>query len=55
MVYSAFHVEPESYLERNPFSRGEGNWMTWDGRLDNRDDLLLLVKDHLQDDTQMSP
>jgi asparagine synthase (glutamine-hydrolysing) len=51
MVYRAFHVEPESYLERQPFVSPRGNWMTWDGRLDNRDDLLLLVKDHLQDDT----
>lgn len=51
MVYRAFHVEPESYLERQPFVSPRGNWMTWDGRLDNRDDLLLLVKDHLQEDT----
>lgn len=51
MVHRAFHVEPESYLERQPYVSPRGNWMTWDGRLDNRDDLLLLVKDHLQDDT----
>jgi len=51
MVYRAFHVEPESYLERQPYVSARGNWLTWDGRLDNRDDLLLLVKDHLQDDT----
>jgi asparagine synthase (glutamine-hydrolysing) len=51
MVYRAFHVEPESYLERQPYVSARGNWMTWDGRLDNRDELLLLVKDHLQDDT----
>jgi asparagine synthase (glutamine-hydrolysing) len=51
MVYRAFHVEPESYLERQPYVSPRGNWMTWDGRLDNRDDLLLLVKDHLQGDT----
>jgi asparagine synthase (glutamine-hydrolysing) len=51
MVYRAFHVEPESYLETQPYVSPRGNWMTWDGRLDNRDDLLLLVKDHLEDDT----
>lgn len=51
MVHRAFHVEPESYLERQPYLSTRGNWMTWDGRLDNRDRLLLLVKDHLQDDT----
>lgn len=51
MVHRAFHVEPESYLERQPYVSRNGYWMTWDGRLDNRDDLLLLVKDHLQDDT----
>jgi asparagine synthase (glutamine-hydrolysing) len=51
MVHRAFHVEPESYLERQPHLSPRGNWMTWDGRLDNRDDLLLLVKEHLQGDT----
>jgi asparagine synthase (glutamine-hydrolysing) len=51
MLHRAFHVEPESYLERQPLLSARGNWMTWDGRLDNRDDLLLLVKDQLQDDT----
>jgi asparagine synthase (glutamine-hydrolysing) len=51
MVYRAFRVEPESYLETQPYVSPRGNWMTWDGRLDNRDDLLLLVKDQLEDDT----
>jgi hypothetical protein len=51
MAHRAFYVEPESYLERQPYVSPNGNCMTWDGRLDNRDDLLLLVKGHLQDDT----
>jgi asparagine synthase (glutamine-hydrolysing) len=51
MVYRAFHIEPESYIERQPYVSPRGNWMTWDGRLDNRENLLLLVKDHLQGDT----
>jgi asparagine synthase (glutamine-hydrolysing) len=51
MVYRAFTFDPLSRQERQPYCSPGGNWSTFDGRLDNRDDLLLLVKDHLQDDT----
>jgi asparagine synthase (glutamine-hydrolysing) len=39
MLYRAFHTTPESYLERQPYTFANGKVITWDGRLDNRDDL----------------
>ncbi len=43
MVYRAFHTTLESRLERQPYISARGNIITWDGRLDNRDDLLPLL------------
>jgi asparagine synthase (glutamine-hydrolysing) len=40
MTYSAFHTTPESRLERQPYVTDWGDVITWDGRLDNRDDLI---------------
>src|SRR5258705_6626257 len=40
MVYGAFHTTLESRFERQPYKSPNGNVITWDGRLDNRDDLL---------------
>jgi len=40
MVHRALHVTPEDALEQQPFISRRGNVMTWDGRLDNREDLL---------------
>ena len=39
MVYRAFHTTPESRIEHQPYSSRRGNVITWDGRLDNRDEL----------------
>ena len=39
LVYCAFHTTPESLLERQPHSSRSGNVITWDGRLDNREEL----------------
>src|SRR5882762_7817945 len=39
MIYRAFHTNKESRLERQPYVSKRGNVMTWDGRLDNRDEL----------------
>lgn len=39
MVYRAFHTTPESCIEHQPYSSRRGNVITWDGRLDNRDEL----------------
>lgn len=51
MVHRALHVTPEDCLERQPFVSERGNVMTWDGRLDNREDLLLQLWRDLRDDT----
>jgi asparagine synthase (glutamine-hydrolysing) len=40
MAYRAFDTTPESCLERQPHLTGSGKVITWDGRLDNRDDLI---------------
>lgn len=40
MVYRAFHTTAESRLERQPYVTDRGNVITWDGRLDNRDELI---------------
>jgi len=39
MIYRAFHTNRESRLERLPYVSKRGNVMTWDGRLDNREEL----------------
>src|SRR5882724_1788890 len=39
MVYRAFHTTPESRLEHQPYRSARGNVITWDGRLDNRNEL----------------
>lgn len=40
MTYRAFHTTLESRLERQPYVTDCGNVITWDGRLDNRDELI---------------
>src|SRR5215213_3239888 len=39
MSYRAFHTNRESRLEAQPLVSREGHLLTWNGRLDNRDDL----------------
>jgi asparagine synthase (glutamine-hydrolysing) len=51
MVHRALHVTPEDRLEHQPHVSARGNVMTWDGRLDNRADLLLQLWRELRDDT----
>lgn len=51
MVHRALHVTPEDALEQQPFTSQRGNVMTWDGRLDNREDLLGLLWHDLDQDT----
>jgi asparagine synthase (glutamine-hydrolysing) len=43
MVYSAFHTTLESRLEQQPHRSATGQVLTWDGRLDNRDELIALL------------
>jgi asparagine synthase (glutamine-hydrolysing) len=50
IAYCAFHTTVESRLERQPHRSAPGIVITWDGRLDNRDDLISQVSDELTDD-----
>jgi asparagine synthase (glutamine-hydrolysing) len=40
MSYRAYHTSRESRLEVQPLVSREGHMLTWNGRLDNRDDLI---------------
>lgn len=48
MVYRAFHTCRESRLERQPVVSPQGCLLVWDGRLDNREELLGLLSDELK-------
>lgn len=48
MVYRAFHTTRESRLETQPLiSPRTGHVLSWDGRLDNREDLISLVREEI--------
>jgi len=47
MSYRAFHTNRESRLEAQPLVSREGHMLTWDGRLDNRDDLIQQLRANL--------
>ena len=40
ILYHAFHTTKESKCEKQPCATASGAVLTWDGRLDNRDDLI---------------
>jgi asparagine synthase (glutamine-hydrolysing) len=44
MSYRAFHANRESRLEAQPLLSREGHILTWNGRLDNRDDLIRQLR-----------
>jgi asparagine synthase (glutamine-hydrolysing) len=46
----ALHFDRLSANERQPYLFGPGSVLTWDGRLDNREDLLLTLHRDLADD-----
>src|ERR1043165_6499524 len=48
MVYRAFHTNAESRRERQPLLARSGHMLCWDGRLDNRDELLPLLENQLR-------
>jgi asparagine synthase (glutamine-hydrolysing) len=50
MVYRAFHTNRESRLETQPLVSKEGHILCWDGRLDNREELIPLLCDELRED-----
>jgi asparagine synthase (glutamine-hydrolysing) len=45
MVFRANHVDRESKLERQPLVSTAGHILAWDGRLDNRADLIAQLRD----------
>src|SRR6266542_1185043 len=47
MVYRAFHTTKESRRETQPLISSDGHVLCWDGRLDNRDELIPLLRDEL--------
>jgi asparagine synthase (glutamine-hydrolysing) len=50
MVYRAFHTTPESHLERQPYVTPCGTVITWDGRLDNREEFMPQLREELAAD-----
>lgn len=50
MLYRPFHTTLESRVERQPHVCISGKVITWDGRLDNRHELIPQLRDHLTDD-----
>jgi len=47
IVYRAFHTNRESRRETQPLVSHDRNILAYDGRLDNRDELLALLRDDL--------
>jgi asparagine synthase (glutamine-hydrolysing) len=50
MVYRAFHTNQESRLEKQPLVSREGYILAWDGRLDNREEMISLLREELNGD-----
>ena len=50
LLHRPFHTTAESRLERQPHVSARGRVITWDGRLDNRDELVLQLSDVLKGD-----
>ena len=50
LVYRAFHTNSESRMERQPLISTERHILCWDGRLDNRTELISLLAAELHHD-----
>ena len=50
ILYDAFHTTRESRLEPQPLVTRTGSILTWDGRLDNREELLAQLKEPVSRD-----
>ena len=50
IVYRAFHTNCQSRVENQPFVSREGQILAWDGRLDNREEIISLLDDELGED-----
>ncbi|HTM35508.1 MAG TPA: asparagine synthase-related protein [Terriglobales bacterium] len=44
MMFRSFHTTPESRLEAQPYVSPAGRVFTWDGRLDNRDEISRFLE-----------
>lgn len=51
ILYRAFHTTRESRRETQPYISESGSVITWDGRLDNREDLIERLPGHLAPDS----
>jgi asparagine synthase (glutamine-hydrolysing) len=47
MLYRPFHTTAESHREKQPHVSRRGSILTWDGRLDNRDELIAEFRSYL--------
>jgi asparagine synthase (glutamine-hydrolysing) len=47
ILYRAFHTTKESHFEVQPHTSSQGDIITWDGRLDNRKQLIQQLKGRL--------
>ncbi len=54
MLYRPLHTTLESRVEHQPHVSGRGYVITWDGRLDNRDELLPQIWDELTERTDVA-
>jgi asparagine synthase (glutamine-hydrolysing) len=50
LLHLPFQVTPESELEKQPFLSGSGQVVLWDGRLDNRQELIGTLRAELRGD-----
>ena len=48
IVYFPFHSTSESKREKQPYVTRRGSVVTWDGRLDNREELITELKDAIE-------
>jgi len=48
MSYRAYHTTPESCFERQPHVSPEGHILVWNGRLDNREELIRKTRSQLR-------
>jgi asparagine synthase (glutamine-hydrolysing) len=55
MVYLPFQSTPESARERQPLVSSGGQVLAWDGRLDNRGELLVQLRQELDQELMSSP
>ena len=50
LLYRPFHTTAESRREKQPYVSRRGLVLTWDGRLDNRSDLIPDLRSELETD-----